>query len=43
MGKQFRSWQMIAEAAIDLEDNARDRAAVDKWRELFGDRMPRPD
>jgi hypothetical protein len=43
MGKQFRSWQMIAEAAIDLEDNARDRAAVDKWRELFGDRMPRPE
>jgi hypothetical protein len=43
MGKQFRRWQMIAEEAIDLEDNGRDRTAVDKWRELFGDRMPRPD
>jgi hypothetical protein len=42
MGKQFRRWQMIAEGAIDLEDGGKERAAVEKWRELFGDRMPRP-
>lgn len=38
----LRGWQRIAEAAIDLEDEDRERAAVDKWRELFGNRMPRP-
>lgn len=42
MSMQFRTWQAIAEAAIDLEDSGRDRASVEKWRELFGDRMPRP-
>lgn len=40
--RQFRSWQRIAEAAIDLEDAGSERAAVEKWRELFGNRMPRP-
>lgn len=42
MGQQFRRWQLIAEAAVDLEEGGRERAAVEKWRELFGDRMPRP-
>lgn len=42
MGRKFHRWQTIAEAAIDLEDAGRDRAAVEKWRELFGNRMPRP-
>lgn len=40
--KQCREWQAVAEQAIDLEDAGSDRAAVDKWRELFGDRMPLP-
>jgi hypothetical protein len=39
---QFKSWQHIAEEAIDLEDGGSERAAVEKWRELFGNRMPRP-
>lgn len=42
IGQHFHRWQMIAEAAIDLEDGGRERAAVEKWRELFGERMPRP-
>lgn len=40
--EQCRAWQHVAEAAIDLEDDGSERAAVDKWRELFGNRMPRP-
>jgi predicted nucleotidyltransferase len=40
--KRLREWQRIAEEAIDLEDAASERAAVEKWRELFGGRMPRP-
>lgn len=39
---QLRVWQLIAEQAIDLEDEGSERAAVEKWRELFGNRMPRP-
>ncbi len=39
--RQFRAWQTVAENAIDLEDEGRERAAVDKWRELFGYRMPK--
>jgi hypothetical protein len=38
----LKSWVATAEWAIDLENAGRERAAVDKWRELFGDRMPRP-
>jgi hypothetical protein len=38
----FRAWQRTAEAAIDLEDAGSERSAVEKWRELFGNRMPRP-
>ena len=38
----LRSWQQIAERAIDLEDDGKQRPAVEAWRELFGNRMPRP-
>lgn len=38
----LRSWLTTAEYAIDLEGDGNHRAAVEKWRELFGDRMPRP-
>lgn len=31
-----------AEEAVYLEDNGQDRASVEKWREIFGERMPRP-
>lgn len=40
--RTFRAWQHTAEAAIDLEDAGSERSAVEKWRELFGNRMPRP-
>jgi hypothetical protein len=39
----MRRAQAVAEEAITLEDNGRERAAVEKWRELFGARMPRPE
>ncbi len=32
----------IAESAVDLEDDGQERAAVEQWRKLFGNRMPRP-
>lgn len=32
----------VAEEAIYLEDEGEDRKAVDKWRDLFGSRMPKP-
>lgn len=32
----------IAEEAVRLEDAGRERDAVDRWRELFGSRMPNP-
>lgn len=32
----------LAEEAIYLEDNGQERKAVDKWCEIFGERMPRP-
>ncbi|MBB3753677.1 hypothetical protein FHT44_006199 [Mycolicibacterium sp. BK634] len=37
-----RKWLEIAEHAILLEAEGKERAAVDKWCELFGSRMPRP-
>jgi hypothetical protein len=30
----------VAERAVQLEDDGKARAAVEKWRELFGNRMP---
>lgn len=38
----LRRAQRIAEIAVDLEDDGQEHAAVEKWRELFGNRMPRP-
>jgi len=35
-------WLAIAEEALLLENEGKERAAVEKWRELFGWRMPRP-
>ena len=32
----------LAEEAIYLEDHGQERKAVDKWREIFGERMPLP-
>ncbi len=37
-----RDWLAVAEEALLLENEGRERAAVEKWRELFGWRMPRP-
>ena len=37
-----RKWLAVAEEALLLENDGKKRAAVDKWRELFGWRMPRP-
>jgi hypothetical protein len=34
--------QAVAERAIELQDEGKERAAVEAWRELFGNRMPRP-
>ncbi len=38
----IRGWQAVAEEALLLENEGKERAAVEKWRELFGWRMPRP-
>jgi len=38
----LREWQAIAEEAVRLEDDGQERAAVEEWRRLFNDRMPRP-
>lgn len=38
----IQGWQAVAEEALRLEDEGKERASVDKWRELFGWRMPRP-
>jgi predicted nucleotidyltransferase len=35
-------WQRVAEEAVRLEDAGEERAAYEKWRSLFGARMPRP-
>ncbi len=40
--RTFAEWQRTAESAIRLEDNGEERAAVEKWRTLFHERMPRP-
>ena len=37
-----REWLAVAEEALLLENDGKERAAVEKWRELFGWRMPRP-
>lgn len=36
----FKSWLAVAEEAILLENEGQERAAVSKWKTLFGSRMP---
>ncbi len=38
----LRKIQAIAEDAIWLEDDGQERKAVERWRDIFGQRMPRP-
>ena len=38
----LRTAQQIAETAVWLEDEDKERAAVEEWRKLFDWRMPRP-
>jgi predicted nucleotidyltransferase len=40
--EEFRRAHNIAQRAVWLEDNSQERAAVEEWRRLFGNRMPRP-
>ncbi len=37
-----RKWLTVAEEALLLENDGKERAAVEHWRELFGWRMTRP-
>ena len=37
-----RKWLAVAEEALLLENEGKERAAVEKWRKLFGWRMPLP-
>jgi len=37
-----RTCSEISEEAVYLEDQGKERKAVEKWREIFGSRMPRP-
>ena len=37
-----RGWMGVAEEALQLEYEGKERAAVETWRKLFGWRMPRP-
>lgn len=39
---RLREAQDIAENAVDLQDDGQERAAVEEWRRIFGNRMPRP-
>ncbi len=40
--ERLREALAVAERAVQLEDDGSERAAVDAWRELFGNRMPKP-
>lgn len=42
LGQTMRAWLAISEEALLLENEGKERAAVDKWRKLFGWRMPLP-
>jgi len=39
---RLRESREIAENAVDLQDEGQERAAVEEWRRIFGNRMPRP-
>ena len=42
LSEVVRGWLGVAEEALQLEYDGKERAAVETWRELFGWRMPRP-
>ena len=42
LSEVVRGWLAVAEEALLLETEGKERAAVETWRELFGWRMPRP-
>ena len=42
LSEVVRGWLGVAEEALLLEDEGKERAAVETWRKLFGWRMPRP-
>ena len=42
LSAMVRGWLVVAEEALLLDYEGKERAAVEKWRELFGWRMPRP-
>lgn len=42
LAEQVRGWLAVAEEALQLEYDGKERAAVETWRQLFGWRMPRP-
>ena len=42
LSEVVRGWLAVAEEAVLLENERKERAAVEAWRELFGWRMPRP-
>ena len=42
LSEMVRGWLAVAEDALQLEYEGKERAAVEAWRELFGWRMPRP-
>jgi predicted nucleotidyltransferase len=42
LARTVRAWLALAEEALLLENEGKERAAVEKWRKLFGWRMPLP-
>lgn len=42
LSEMVREWLVVAEEALLLENEGKERAAVETWRKLFGWRMPRP-
>ena len=40
LSKVIRGWLAVVEDALLLENEGKERAAVDRWRQLFGWRMP---
>lgn len=42
MTQTVADWLQVAERAVWLEDEGKERDAVEEWRRLFGSRMPRP-
>jgi Second Messenger Oligonucleotide or Dinucleotide Synthetase domain len=42
LARTVRGWLAIAEEALLLENDGKERGAVEKWRKLFGWRMPLP-